>query len=196
MRNITIMMMVTLDGVVEQPSGEGEDPTQFSLGDWTAPYRSAEGLAALVDEMKEPFDLLLGRNTYNLFSGYWPKQIGPIGDAFNAAKKYVVSDHEIETAWKESALITGDVTAELKKLKNSEGPAIQVHGSALLVQTLLKEDLADELHLRVFPVTLGQGKRLFGEGTIPAAWKLTHSKATDTGVLIANYTRDGALKTK
>jgi dihydrofolate reductase len=140
-------------------------------------------------QMGQPFDLLLGRKTYEIFASYWPHHDSPI----NEVKKYVVSNEAISTDWEETIQIRGDVIAEIEKLKQQDGPMLQVHGSSNLIQTLLANDLADELWLKVFPVTLGKGKRLFGEGTIPAAFKLTDSQVSPSGVIIASYRRDGEV---
>src|SRR5215213_3728860 len=138
----------------------------------------------------QPFDLLLGRKTYEIFASYWPHHDSPI----NQAKKYVVSNSAINTDWEETIQIRGDVVAEIENLKQQDGPMLQVHGSSNLIQTLLANDLADQLWLKVFPVTLGKGKRLFGEGTIPAAFTLTDSKISSSGVIIASYRREGEVK--
>ena len=144
-----------------------------------------------------PFDLLLGRKTYDIFASYWPKQdpSGPVADPFNKATKYVVSTSSPELTWENSVLIDGDVVAKLTELKQQDGPILQVHGSSNLIQTLLKHDLVDELWLKTFPVTLGSGKRLFGEGTIPVAFELIESKTSPSGVIFASYKRAGDVKT-
>jgi dihydrofolate reductase len=126
---------------------------------------------------------------------YWPKQEGAVAEPLNKATKYVVSRSSPKLDWEKSVLIDGDVVPKLKELKSQDGPMLQVHGSSNLIQTLLKNDLVDELWLKIFPVTLGNGKRLFGEGTIPAAFELTESKASPSGVIIANYSRAGDVKT-
>src|SRR6185369_15316979 len=149
----------------------------------------------LEQELSVPFDLLLGRKTYEIWKKYWPKQTGFIADPFNKAKKYVVSDEPIDASWKESIVITDDVVAKLKALKAEDGPVFHVWGSSVLIQTLLKNDLVDELRLRIYPITLGTGKRLFGEGTIPAAFELLDSQAMPSGVILANYKRAGEVKT-
>ncbi|HEV7453732.1 MAG TPA: dihydrofolate reductase family protein, partial [Candidatus Saccharimonadales bacterium] len=146
-------------------------------------------------ELSVPFDMLLGRKTYEIFAGYWPKQTGSIAGPFNKANKYVVSDKGVGLTWKESILIHDDVVAKIKALKAEDGPMLQVWGSGKLIQTLLKNDLVDELRLRIFPVTIGTGKRLFAEGTIPAAFGLIDSHALPSGVIFANYKRSGELKT-
>lgn len=143
------------------------------------------------------FDLLLGRKTYDIFAGYWPKQDpeGRVANPFNKATKYVVSNNQPELTWENSELISGDVVTKLKDLKQQDGPMLQVHGSGNMIQTLLKHDLVDELWLKIFPVTLGPGKRLFAEGTMPAAFELTESKTSPKGVIFANYKRAGEVKT-
>jgi dihydrofolate reductase len=139
--------------------------------------------------------LLLGRKTYEIWVPYWPKQTGFIADPFNKAKKYVVSEKGVDLAWKESILINGDVAAKIKALKAEDGPAFHVWGSTVLLQTLLENDLVDELRLRIYPLTLGSGKRLFGEGTIPAAFELIDSQTLKSGIILANYKRAGEVKT-
>ena len=188
--------MVSLDGVMQAPGGPEEDTSGgFQYGGWTAPFVDESFGNIINEELSVPFDLLLGKKTYEIFAGYWPKQTGAIADPFNKAKKYVVSDKTVDLTWKESILIHDDVVAKLKALKAEDGPMFQVHGSAKLLQTLLKNDLVDELRLRIFPVTLGNGKRLFAEGTIPAAFELQDSQALPSGVILANYKRSGELKT-
>ena len=189
-------MMMSLDGVMQAPGGPEEDAAGgFKYGGWTVPYRDESFGPIINKELSEPFDLLLGRKTYQLFASFWPKQSGPIGDPLNKAKKYVVSDKGVDLTWKESVLINGDVVAKIKALKKEDGPVFHVWGSSVLLQTLFKNDLVDELRLRIYPVTLGGGKRLFAEGTIPAAFKLIDSKALPSGTILANYKRAGELKT-
>ena len=193
MRKLVVLTFVTLDGIMQAPGGKGEDPSGgFTLEGWTVPYFDEAMGIEMTNQMSEPFDLLLGRKTYEIFASYWPHQGSD--DPINKAKKYVVSNKAIKTEWEETIQISGDVVAEIKKLKKQDGPMLQVHGSSNLIQTLLANDLVDELWLKVFPVTLGKGKRLFGKGTIPAAFKLTGSKASTSGVMIASYKRDGEVK--
>jgi dihydrofolate reductase len=196
MRKIVVLTMVSLDGVMQAPGGSEEDTSGgFQYGGWTMPY-SDESFGNIIDkELSVPFDMLLGRKTYEIFAAYWPKQTGSIADPFNKAKKYVVSDKGVDLAWKESILIHDDAVAKIKDLKEEDGPMLQVWGSGKLIQTLLKNDLVDELRLRIFPITLGTGKRLFAEGTIPAAFELIESKALPSGVILANYKRSGKIKT-
>ena len=142
-------------------------------------------------QMGRPFDLLLGRKTYEIFAAYWPHQDETV---LNSARKYVASNSPIKLDWNNSVLLQGDIVEEIKRLKAKEGPELQVHGSGDLIQTLLKHDLVDELWLKIFPITLGAGKRLFAEGTIPAAFRLSNSKVSPRGVVIANYERAGEVK--
>jgi dihydrofolate reductase len=145
--------------------------------------------------MTKPFDLLLGRRTYAIFAPFWPEH-GDLWPGINDATKYVVSDKPMELTWENSKLITGDdVVEQIKKLKESDGPDIQVHGSGNLTQTLLKHDLVDEMWLKIFPITLGTGLRIFGEGTIPAAFKMTDGLIAPNGVIFVNYERAGEVKT-
>jgi dihydrofolate reductase len=196
MRDIVVLTFLSLDGVMQAPGGEGEDPSGgFDLEGWTVPYFDEVVGDEMAKQMGQPFDLLLGRKTYEIFASYWPHHDShPLGPSINEARKYVVSNEVIDTDWEETVQIGGDVVAEIEKLRQQDRPMLQVHGSSNLIQTLLANDLADELWLKVFPVTLGKGKRLFGEGTIPAAFKLTDSKISPSGVIIASYRRDGEVK--
>jgi dihydrofolate reductase len=196
MRKIVVFTMVSIDGVMQAPGGPEEDTSGgFQYGGWAVPY-SDESFGNIIDkELSVPFDMLLGKKTYEILAPYWPKQTGSIADPFNKAKKYVVSDKGVDLTWKESILIHDDAVAKIKALKAEDGPMLQVWGSGKLIQTLLKNDLVDELRLRIFPVTLGTGKRLFAEGTIPAAFELIDSQALPSGVILANYKRSGEFKT-
>ena len=196
MRKLVVFTMITLDGVMQAPGGSDEDTADgFKYGGWGMSHFDDVYSAEMDKELSEPFDLLLGRTTYQIFARYWPFQEGSIADPFNKATKYVVSDTPVELTWKESVLIDTDVVAKIKALKEEDGPQLQVHGSAKLVQTLLKNNLIDELRLRIYPLTLGTGKRLFAEGTIPAAFELLDTIATPSGVILAHYKRDGEVKT-
>jgi dihydrofolate reductase len=196
MRKIVVFTMISLDGVMQAPGGPEEDTSGgFTYGGWTFSYVDESFGKIINEELSVPFDLLLGRKTYDIWVPYWPKQTGPIAEPFNKAKKYVVADTAVDLAWKESVLINDDVVAKLKALKEEDGPMLQVHGSGKLIQTLLKNDLVDELRLRTFPVVLGSGKRLFAEGTIPAAFELIDSQSLPSGVILANYKRSGEVKT-
>jgi dihydrofolate reductase len=194
MRKLVVLTFVSLDGVMQAPGGKGEDPSDgFNFEGWTVPYFDEFLGKVMTEQMDMPFDLLLGRKTFELFASYWPDHPEE-GASINKATKYVVSNGTVGTDWKETIQIKGDVVSEIKKLKEQEGPMLQVHGSSNLIQTLLKNDLVDEIWLKIFPVTLGKGKKLFAEGTIPAAFKLIESKASPDGVIIASYKRDGDIK--
>lgn len=197
MRKLIVLSFISLDGIMQAPGGPTEDTSgDFKYGGWTVPYFDEVAGNEMDKQMTPPFDLLLGRKTYDIFARYWPQQKDhPIAAAFNKATKYVVSDKSIALDWENSVLINGDVAAKIKDLKNTDGPMLQVHGSGELIQTLLKNDLVDELWLKIFPVTLGGGKRLFGDGTIPAAFELIESKTSPSGVIIASYKRSGDVKT-
>ncbi len=193
MRKLVVLTFVSLDGIMQAPGGKGEDPSGgFQLEGWTVPYFDEALGNEMGKQMGQPFDLLLGRKTYEIFASYWPHQ--GEDNPINTAKKYVVSNRAINTDWKETIPIKGDVAAEIRKLKQQDGPMLQVHGSSNLIQTLLTRDLVDELWLKIFPVTLGKGKRLFGEGAIPGAWKLTQSTTSPSGVILASYQRDGEVR--
>ena len=195
MRKIVVLTFVSLDGVMQAPGGPEEDPQGgFTLGGWTVPYFDEELGKAMGEQMAEPIDLLLGRTTYDVFASYWPDHDDG-GASLNKATKYVVSHEARELGWGPSQLIFGDVVAGIRELKNGDGPMLQVHGSSNLIQTLLQNDLVDELWLKVFPVTLGSGKRLFGDGTVPAAFTLVSSTTSPSGVVIASYARAGEVKT-
>ena len=184
-----------MDGVMQAPGGPEEDTSGgFTFGGWSAPYWDDTLGQVMAEQMTPPFDLLLGRKTYDIFAGYWP-QHNEEGAPLNTATKYVVSHQTRDLSWKPSQLITGDVNTELRKLKNQDGPMLQVHGSGNLIQTLLTANVIDTMIIWIFPVTVGKGKRLFAEGSHPAAWKLTDSKTAETGVVIATYEPAGALKT-
>jgi dihydrofolate reductase len=198
MRQIVVLSFISLDGVMQAPGGPEEDTSGgFKYGGWTVPHFDEFAGRVMDEQMSMPFDLLLGRKTYDIFASYWPNQDESVQPtvAFNKATKYVVSNSSPELTWDKSVLIDGDVAQKLKELKEQDGPMLQVHGSGNLIQTLLKHDLVDELWLKVFPVTLGNGKRLFAEGTMPAAFELTASKTSPSGVIFANYRRAGEVKT-
>jgi len=199
MRKLVVLTFITLDGVMQAPGGPDEDPTGgFTHGGWVAGYFD-DFLGNVMDrQMSKSFDLLLGRKTYEIFAAHWPyvKTKGdPIAAGINNAKKYVASRTLTTLDWSGSELIRGDVAQEVKKLKEQNGPEMQVHGSGNLIQTLLKHDLVDELWLKIFPITLGRGKRLFGEGTIPAGFKLLRSESSPSGIIIASYVRAGEVRT-
>jgi dihydrofolate reductase len=195
MRKIIVLSFITLDGVMQAPGGPDEDTSSgFKYGGWTAPYfyEADEAAGDLMEKQMKSADLLLGRKTFEIFAAYWPEH-ADFWPGINDVTKYVMSNTMDKSDWKNSVFLKS--VDDIKKLKNSEGSDIQVHGSGNLTQTLLKHDLVDELWLKTFPITLGMGKRLFGEGTIPAAFTLTESLVTSNGVIFANYKRAGEVKT-
>ncbi len=185
--------MITLDGVMQAPGGPGEDSSGgFKYEGWSAPYGDEAGLKVVQKELAQPAEYLLGRKTFDIWASFWPDH-ADFWPGINEGTKYVMSKTLKKTDWKNTVFI--ESLEDIKKLKNSEGPVIQVWGSSQLVQLLLKNDLVDELWLKIYPLTLGTGKKLFDDGTIPAAFKLTESLATPTGVIIAYYKRAGEVKT-
>ena len=195
MRKIIVLSFITLDGVIQAPGGPEEDTAgSFKYGGWTAPYFDDFLGKVMNKQMRESFALLLGRKTFEIFASYWPDHEAE-WPGVNNATKYVVSNTVSSHKWENSVLLKGNVVDEIKKLKIQDGPDLQVHGSGNLIQTLLRNDLVDELWLKIFPITLGSGKRLFAEGTIPAAFKLLESKTSPSGVIIASYSRAGEVKT-
>jgi dihydrofolate reductase len=197
MRKIIIQEFISLDGVIQAPGGPEEDKSNgFKYGGWTAPYfyEADEEANVFMRKNMNPTDLLLGKNTYELFAAYWPEHADR-WPGINEVTKYVVADSPVELTWANSRRITGDVVARIKELKAGDGSILKVIGSGNFAQTLFKHDLVDELWLMIFPVMLGTGKRLFGEGAIPAAFTLTESLVTSNGVIFANYKRAGEVKT-
>jgi dihydrofolate reductase len=194
MRTLAINSFVSLDGVMQAPGGPDEDPTGgFELGGWGVNYMDEEMMG---DEAESgPYELLLGRGTYEIFAAHWPYDEGPIADHLNGTRKHVASTTLDEVSWNNSTLIQGDVAEYVADLKRQHGPEIQVHGSPGLIQTLLENDLIDEFRVWIFPVTLGTGKRLFGDGAHPAALKLVDSKVSKTGVTINVYEPAGDIDT-
>ena len=195
MRPVTVNTFVTLDGVMQAPGGPEEDPEGgFAHGGWSVGYWD-EGMGeAMAEYMSRPYDLLLGRKTYEIFAAHWPKVDAPEDGGLNAARKYVASRTLDRVEWTNSTLLEGDVAEAVAKLKEGDGPEIQVHGSSDLLQTLLEHDLVDELNLKIFPLVLGTGKRLFGGGTVPAGLTLADSSVSTTGVVMATYRREGEVK--
>jgi len=195
MRKIIVVEFITLDGVIQAPSESKEDVAEgFKYGGWMGPYfdKDSDLGEEMEKQMKETSGLLLGRKTYDIFAGYWPEHPEP-WPQINTISKYVVSKTLKDPTWINTEVIN-DLEG-LKKLKNSDGPDLQVYGSANLVQTLMEHDFVDEFWLKIFPITLGTGKRLFDKGTIPAAFKVVESKISPSGVIIAYYKRDGEVKT-
>jgi dihydrofolate reductase len=195
MRKIIVIEFITLDGVMQAPGGSKEDTNEgFKYGGWVSPYFDDFVGKVMEEQMKQPFNLLLGRKTFEIFASYWPQhESGWPG--VNEAVKYVASNTLAKADWENSVLISGNVVEEIKKLKMQDGLDLQVWGSGKLIQTLLQHDLVDELWLKIFPITLGTGKRLFAEGTIPAAFTLMRSETSPKGVIVATYKREGEVKT-
>ena len=195
MRKLIVLTFVTLDGVMQAPGGPEEDESeQFKYGGWTVPYFDDFAGQVMAEQMSKQSDLLLGRKTFEIFASYWPQHEAE-WPGINQVTKYVASNTLTKHSWTNSVFLRGNVADELEKIKQQNGSDLQVHGSANLIQTLLKHDLVDELWLKIFPITLGSGKRLFGEGTTPAAFKLIDSKTSPAGVIIASYARAGDVKT-
>jgi dihydrofolate reductase len=196
MKKLIVLSFITLDGVMQAPGGPTEDPSGgFAYGGWVVPYFDDFLGQIMGEQMSRPFDLLLGRKTFELFASYWPHHADE-GPGINAATKYVASNTLTTHTWGKTVFLkSGVLVDEIKKLKQQAGPDLQVHGSANLIQTLLKHDLIDGFWLKIFPVTLGTGKRLFAEGTIPAAFKVSESKLSPAGVIVANLERAGEVKT-
>ena len=195
MRKVIVLEHVSLDGVIQAPGGPEEDTSGgFAYGGWIAPY-SDEVLGKLLRrQMNLPFDLLLGRITFEIWEPYWPNH----GDAWpgvNTATKYVASNTRTASDWQPSVFLSGDIAGKVAEIKQQPGPDLHVWGSGNLVQTLIRHDLVDAFWLMIYPLTLGGGKRLFAEGTIPAAFQVTESQVTPKGVMVVNYERAGAVTT-
>jgi dihydrofolate reductase len=192
MRKLIVNTFMSLDGVMQSPGGPDEDPTGgFTLGGWGVTYFDDEMMERVAESA--PYELLLGRGTYEIFAAHWPYDEGPIADQLNGTRKHVASTTLEGVEWNNSTLIEGDVREYVKRLKAEDGPEIQVHGSPGLIQTLLEYDLIDEYRLWIFPLALGTGKRFFGAGTAPVALKLVDSRTTKTGVTINFYERAGEV---
>ncbi|PTE06938.1 dihydrofolate reductase family protein [Mesorhizobium helmanticense] len=197
MRKIIASTFVSLDGVMQAPGGPEEDPVGgFEFGGWTFHYWDEVMGAAMDETFSKPFALLLGRRTYDIFAAYWPYQKnGLIADSFNAATKYVATHRPGTLTWQNSQSLGDDVVATLRQLKQEAGPDLLIQGSSELIQTLLANGLIDEITLLIFPLVLGKGKRLFDDNALPAAFQLTKSLASSTGVIMARYERGGKIKT-
>lgn len=195
MRNVIVLEHVSLDGVIQSPGGPDEDTSgDFAYGGWIAPY-SDEILGKLLRrQMNLPFDLLLGRKTFEIWEPYWP-QHADAWPGVNTATKYIASNTRTSSKWQPSLFLNGDIVEKIAELKQQQGPDLHVWGSGNLIQTLIKHDLVDAFWLMIYPLTLGAGKRLFAEGTIPAAFKVTESQVTPNGVIVVNYERAGAVTT-
>ena len=195
MRKLTVNTFLTLDGVMQAPGGPEEDPSGgFALGGWSANYWDDLMGAVMGEAMSTPFDLVLGRKTYEIFAAHWPHVTDdPAAKRLNDATKYVASRTLRSLDWSNSILIEGDAGEGIAALKRQQGPELQVHGSSNLIQTLLRHNLIDEFRLWTFPLVVGSGKRLFSDGTMPAALKLTDSKVSTTGVVISTYEPAGEV---
>jgi len=192
MRKIIVLSFITLDGVMQAPGGPEEDTSSnFKFGGWSAPYGD-QVLGKVMEKQMKSADLLLGRTTFDIFEKYWPEH-AESWPGINDVKKYVLSTTRNKSNWKNTVFI--ESLADIKKLKNNEGSDIQVWGSGKLIQLLLENDLVDELCLKIYPLTLGQGKKLFDNGTMPAAFTVIESSITPSGVIIANYKRAGKIET-
>jgi dihydrofolate reductase len=195
MRKVIVLEHISLDGVIQAPGGPDEDTSGgFAYGGWIAPYSDAILGKALRRQMNMPFDLLLGRKTFDIWAPYWP-QHGDIWPGVNTATKYVASNSMTSHEWQPSVFLNGDIAGEVAKIKQQPGPDLHVWGSGHLIQTLIKHDLVDTFWLMIYPITLGVGKRLFGGGTMPMTFKVTESIVTPIGVIVMNYERAGAIKT-
>lgn len=197
MRKLFVTTFVTLDGVMQAPGGPEEDTSGgFKYGGWSFHYWD-EMMGNIMDEvLNRPFELLLGRKTYEIFAAHWPHiKDDPTADKLNSVKKHVASRTLNKVDWNNSFLIRSDVVGAIKKLKNQEGPELQVHGSSNLLQTLIKHKLVDDFLLWTFPVTVGKGKRLFGGGSVPSGLELLDSHVSTTGVTITHYKAGPELKT-
>ena len=195
MKKLKVTTFVTLDGVMQAPGAPEEDRSGgFTHGGWSVGYWDDQMGQMMGDFMGRPFDLLLGRKTYEIFAAHWLRSTEPGADVLNRARKHVASRTLRTVDWNNSTLIKGDVAKYVSDLKKESGPEIQVHGSGDLIQTLLKNDLVDEFHVWTFPVVLGSGKRLFADGAVPAGLKVDAVKTSTTGVVIATYQRAGAIK--
>jgi dihydrofolate reductase len=195
MRKIIVLEHISLDGVIQAPGGPDEDTSGgFAYGGWTASYSDEILGSALSKQMNKPFDLLLGRKTFDIWAPYWPHH-GDIWPGVNTATKYVASHTMTSSEWQPSVFINGDVAEKVAKIKQQPGPDLHVWGSGNLLQTLIRHDLVDAFWLMIYPVTLGVGKRLFANGTIPTAFKVTEGTVTPSGVIAVNYERAGAITT-
>ncbi len=210
MRNLVVAAFLTLDGVMQAPGGPEEDPTGgFTMGGWSVNYWDDVMAETMTQSFAEPFDLLLGRRTYEIFAAHWPhvdeqerQERGgtasdvddPAANVLNTARKYVASRTLEAVGWNNSVLLEGDVAEAVRALKDDDGPQLMTQGSSELIQTLLEHDLVDEFRVWTFPVVVGPGKRLFGRGTVPGGMELVDVKTSTTGVIMATYRRAGAVE--
>ncbi len=195
MRKVNVLEFVTLDGVLQAGGAPEEDTSGgFTYGGWVAPYDDDVAGTVVNRQMNMPFDLLLGRKTFEIWASYWP-QHADVWPGVNPATKYVASHTMTSHEWQPSVFLGGDIAENVTKLKQQPGPDLHVYGSAHLLQTLMKHDLVDAFWLKIYPLTLGSGKRLFAEGTIPAAFKVAEGTVSPSGIILVNYERAGAVTT-
>jgi dihydrofolate reductase len=195
MRKVIVLEFITLDGVIQAGGGPEEDTSGgFAYGGWQAPYSDDVLETVMHRQMNMPFDLLLGRTTFDIWAAYWPHH-ADIWPGVMTATKYVASNTITSHAWQPSVFLGGDIAEQVNTIKHTQGPDLHVYGSAHLVQTLMKHDVVDAFWLKIYPLTLGSGKRLFADGTIPAAFKVTESTVSPSGVILVNYERAGAIAT-
>ena len=195
MRKVIALEFITLDGVIQAGGGPEEDTSGgFAYGGWVAPYDDDVADTVIQRQLNLPFDLLLGRTTFEIWASFWPHHADE-WPGVNPATKYVASNTMTSSAWQPSVFLGGDIAEKVSNLKQQPGPDLHVYGSANLLQTLMKHDLVDAFWLKIFPLTLGSGKRLFVDGTIPAAFKVTESQVSPSGIILVNYERAGAVTT-
>jgi len=195
MRKVIVLEHISLDGVIQAPGGPDEDPSGgFAYGGWISPYSDEILGTALRKQMNKPFDLLVGRKTFEIWASYWPQHADE-WPGVDTATKYVTSNTMTSHKWQPSVFLSGDIAEKVAKIKGQPGPDLNVWGSGNLLQTLIKQDLVDAFWLMIYPITLGVGKRLFGDGTIPAAFKVTESIIGSNGAIVVNYERAGAITT-
>jgi dihydrofolate reductase len=195
MRKVIVLEHISLDGVIQAPGGPDEDPSGgFAYGGWIAPYSDEVLGTALRRQMNLPFDLLLGRTTFDIWEPFWPQHADE-WPGVNTATKYVASNTRTSSNWQPSVFLNGDIAEKVATIKQQPGPDLNVWGSGKLLQTLIRHDLVDVFWLMIYPVTLGSGKRLFADGTVPAAFKVTESTVGSNGVIIVSYERAGAITT-
>jgi dihydrofolate reductase len=195
MRKVIALEFITLDGVIQAGGGPEEDTSGgFAYGGWQAPYSDDVIGTVMKKQMNLPFDLLLGRKTFEIWAPFWPHH-ADLWPGVNPAIKYVASNSMTSSEWQHTVFLGGDIAEKVSKLKQQPGPDLHVYGSANLLQTLMKHDVVDAFWLKIYPLTLGSGKRLFTDGTIPAAFKVTESQVSPSGIILVNYERAGAVTT-
>lgn len=196
MRKITVLEHISLDGVIQAPGGPEEDTSDgFAYGGWTSAYSDPVLGTLLSKQMNMPFDLLLGRKTFDIWASYWPHH-ADLWPGATTATKYIASNTLTASEWQPAVFLNGDIAEKVVDIKQQQGPDLHVWGSGNLLQTLIKQDLVDALWLMIYPVTLGAGKRLFAEGTIPATFRVSESNVTPSGIIVVNYERAGTIGSK